>query len=416
MSSPAGTLNDSPTLAYRLSSGKLPASEALRYAMLLAESLRKLHDAGRCHGSLTPDHILLIGGGLELLPATALPAAGPYTAPELLQGQTPDARSDTFSLGTILFEMFTGRRAFDDGNTDAAAPSSGSPAVDKLLRTCLLRDPAVRCQRLQKLMMELKLLIVAVRRAEGPAPARAQATETALRAEMAQLEARLAARLESQETGLSVLEQGATTALAGFRGQLTAVGAQLDTVETRLAAQDESAAVRAAALQQFEARLAEAQTAAAAEANSAAQAAMLQLEGRVNERLCAIERAAENITVLQNQISDAVSQAAATSERAAARIEALAESVEARLQILEQARGAEQEWCGRIEASIEAFDKDGAALRDSVTNDLRGYDRTLKNHASSIDSARTAIAQTDDLVERVVEALEALQSTILESK
>jgi hypothetical protein len=49
-----------------------------------------------------------------------------------------------------------------------------------------------------------------------------------------------------------------------------------------------------------------------------------------------------------------------------------------------------------------------------VDADLHGFEQTLKGQAAAIDSARTAMAQTDDLVERVVEALELLQTTVIE--
>src|SRR6187399_3156086 len=130
MSSLANPALGSPTLAQRLSSGKLPAPEALRLAMLLADSLRKLHDVGRCHGALTPGHVLLTGGGLELLPAEEPAVAGPYTAPEVLQNGSPDQCSDIFSFGAILFEMLSGRRAFENGDTESGPPSSGSATVD----------------------------------------------------------------------------------------------------------------------------------------------------------------------------------------------------------------------------------------------------------------------------------------------
>ncbi len=418
MSSLANPALDSSTLAHRLTSGKLPAPEALRLAMLLADGLRKLHDVGRCHGALTPSHIVLTGGGLDLLPAEEPAVTGPYTAPEVLQGAAPDQCGDIFSFGAILFEMLSGRRAFENGDTESGPPSSGSATVDKLLRSCLATDPSARYQRLQKLQMELKLLSVAVRRAETPASGRAEATDAALRTEMSQLEARLTTRLQGFESGLSAIEQGATAALAGLRNQLTAASAQLDTIQARV---DDGSALRSA-IQQFEARLTGLQLATSAEANSAAQTAMQQLENRLGarlqgyeQRLASIEGAVEAITGVQGQLSAAISQATAGSESNTAQLDAIVEGWNERMARLEHARAVDEERTRRMEASLETFERAANVLRESVTEDLKNYDKTLKAQAASLESARTAMAQTDDLVERVVEALESLQSTVLET-
>src|ERR1051326_3832545 len=101
------------TVSECMGMGPLPMAEALRVAMNLAEELRKLHDEGKIHGSLTPDLIELGTNGLEIRPAIADSAAAitPYTAPEVLEGQAPDVRADIFAFGAIVFEMSTGRRS-----------------------------------------------------------------------------------------------------------------------------------------------------------------------------------------------------------------------------------------------------------------------------------------------------------------
>src|ERR1039458_4137984 len=169
------------SLAERLNEGKLPVGEALHFAMTLAEALRRIHDSGRVYGALTPSNIGLTGTSVDL--AAAPEHTGrvtPYTAPEVLHGKPADARSDIFAFGAVLFEMLTGRRAFQGDSessfaaalTNSAPPSSGSPLVDRLVASCVAKDPAVRCQRMQRIIMELKLLSVAARRAETPAPHR----------------------------------------------------------------------------------------------------------------------------------------------------------------------------------------------------------------------------------------------------
>ena len=218
--------NHSLTLSHRLAEGSIALPEALRYATMLAEALRQIHDAGRKCGTLQPSGIVLTGAGLELVEPREAAAITPYTAPEILQGRTPDARSDIFAFGAIFYEMVTGRRAFVGDNADALAvsltisvpPPSGNAAVDHLIGNCLAKDPAVRCPRMQKVILELKLL-----------------TFGSLRAETQQLEARMASLVEAHEKAIGELQQATSTALDGLRGQVA-------TLQTELAAAQERAA------------------------------------------------------------------------------------------------------------------------------------------------------------------------------
>jgi len=67
-----------------------------------------------------------------------------------------------------------------------------------------------------------------------------------------------------------------------------------------------------------------------------------------------------------------------------------------------------------LEQGVDGVVKRTAELHDLVAQDLQAFEKTLQSQSSSIESARTAMAQTDDLVERVVEALESLQTIVLE--
>jgi hypothetical protein len=332
--------NEPQTLAQRLAQGRIPAPEAQRYAMILAEALRKIHDAGQVHGGVSPASIFLTGSGLELGPAPrAKGIITPYTAPELLQGQPPDSRSDLFAFGAVVYEMFSGRRAFEgDGpaaltaaiNT-ATPPSCGSPAVDRLIRNCLAKDPGARSQRMHKVLMEIKLLAVSARRAEAPAVRHEPADAAGLRSEMQQLEGRVAARLQTCEKTVAEIQRAATE----LRGQLAAVNARL------AAACDQQVSIPEGFLEAAEARI-------------------------------------------------------------AARLGQDPEAGGERLAYLEQ--------------GLEAARKRIATLHDSVAEDFLAFEQGLKSQAAAIESARTAMAQTDDLVERVVEALESLQSAVLEPR
>ena len=316
-------MNEPQTLAQRLAQGRIPAPEAQRYAMLLAEALRKIHEAGEVHGGVSPASIMLTGSGLELGPAPRSKGGiTPYTAPELLEGQPPDSRSDVFAFGAVIYEMFSGRQAFE-GDSEAALsaaietstpPSCGSPTMDRLIRNCLAKDPGTRWQRMHKILMEMRLLAGSARRVEVPAAPREPAAITGMRAEMQHLEGRVAARLQASEKSMAEMQVASTE----LRGQLAAV----------------------------------------------------------NVRLTA---------ACDQQIST---------------LEGLLEAAEARM--------------ARLEDGLEAARKHIATLHDSVAEDFLGFEQGLTSQATAIQSARTAMAQTDSLVERVVEALESLQSAVLE--
>jgi hypothetical protein len=230
------------TLNQRLAEGPISLPEALRYATMLAEALRQIHDTGRTCGALLPSKIALSGAGLELISSPGEPAAiTPYTAPEILQGRAPDSRSDIFAFGAIVYEMITGHRAFAGDNADALAvsltisvpPPSGNPAVDHLVGNCIAKDPSVRCPRMQKAILELKLLTFAALRAE--APARQQVVTATLRAEAQQLEARVAALVEAHEKAIGELQQATSSALNELRDQVSALKSELSTAQEQSA-------------------------------------------------------------------------------------------------------------------------------------------------------------------------------------
>ena len=325
MTSLMTNIQEPQTLAQMMGGGRVPITEALNHALSLAEALRKIHEAGSAHGALTPSQIMVNTDTVELLPLFEYGKVTPYTAPELLSGAEADARSDIFSFGAILYEMFTGRRAFQGDGPEAIAESllhsepasSGSPSVDRVLNGCMAKDPAARFQRVQKLMLELKLLSVAARRAKAPAMPGWEALETAFRGEMQQMESRFSAMMQMHESTISALERSAGEALNSLRSEVAAAG-------------DERAALA--------------------------------------ERLAGVE---QGLLATNDRIQ-------------------------------------------KIEATLESFDQNAAALRDSLTAELKVFEQSIEKQTKSVDSVRTALAQTDDLVERVVEALESLQTIVLD--
>ena len=183
----ATELLEGQTLRERLTSGPIPPRKAVEYCVQLARGLASAHDKGIVHRDLKPENIFLVADGhvkildFGLAKAIGPGAAGPdsgaaetmavtdpgmvmgtvgYMAPEQVRGRTVDARADLFSLGAVLYEMVTGQRAF---HRDTAADTmsailreeppelSGtrpelSPALDRIIRHCLEKEPNDRFQ------------------------------------------------------------------------------------------------------------------------------------------------------------------------------------------------------------------------------------------------------------------------------
>jgi predicted nucleic acid-binding Zn-ribbon protein len=275
--------------------------------------------------------------------------------------------------------MFSGRRAFEgDGPAVLSAaintvtpPPCGIAAVDRLIRNCLAKDPGARWQRMHKVLMELKLLAVSARRPAAPAASRpAPADDGALRGEMQQMEGRLAARLQGCEKSMAEVQRAA---------------------DRREPADD-----------------------------TALRAEMQQMEGRLAARLQGCEKSMVEIqraaAELRGQLAAVNSRLAAVCDQQVEIPEGFLEAAEARIAARLEQRDPEGggERMVRLEQGLEAVRKHVATLHDSVAEDFVDFEKGLKSQATAIQSARTAMAQTDDLVERVVEALESLQSTMLE--
>ncbi|MDP9362572.1 MAG: serine/threonine-protein kinase, partial [Acidobacteriota bacterium] len=187
------------TLAQRLAKGPLPFEQVCRYGAEIAEALAAAHAAGVVHRDLKPGNIMLTKSGVKLLdfglakvlaPAaietqTSVPTKAqdltregtilgtiPYMAPEQLEGRQADARTDIFAFGVVLYEMATGRKAFS-GSSQASLISAiltsepppvssvrplSPPAFDRLIKTCLAKDPAQRWESAHDLGLQLAWL------------------------------------------------------------------------------------------------------------------------------------------------------------------------------------------------------------------------------------------------------------------
>jgi Tol biopolymer transport system component len=185
------------TLAHRLQKGALPLDQALRNAIEIADALDKAHRQGIVHRDLKPGNVMLTKSGVKLLDfglaklqatgavvgmsvaatmTSPLTAQGTilgtlqYMAPEQLEGRESDARSDIFAFGAVLYEMLTGKKAFE-GKSQASVISAimsaepepllklqpiTPPTLDRIVATCLAKDPDDRWQTAADLKRELK--------------------------------------------------------------------------------------------------------------------------------------------------------------------------------------------------------------------------------------------------------------------
>ncbi len=181
------------TLADRLTGGTLPEKEVVALGMQIAAALEEAHERGIVHRDLKPANIAITAKGVAKVLDFGLAkllhpvdegttealtdshvAAGtlPYMSPEQLKGEPIDARADIYTIGAVLYEMATGRRAFPENQTsrliDAilhqppVAPrplnSRISLELESIILKCLDKDPDQRYQSAKEVLVDLRRL------------------------------------------------------------------------------------------------------------------------------------------------------------------------------------------------------------------------------------------------------------------
>lgn len=172
--------------------GRLPEEKGVEIARQLCAALGAVHDQGLLHRDLKPANVMLDGRGRVRLTDFGLTAAAAdlsatevrsgtllYMAPEQQAGKEVTVRSDVYSLGLVLYEVFTGRRAFPgkDRDDSPSKPSSHvtglDPAVERVILKCLEADPADRPRSAAEVVAGLPggdPLAAAVAAGETPSP------------------------------------------------------------------------------------------------------------------------------------------------------------------------------------------------------------------------------------------------------
>ncbi len=190
-------LLEGETLLARLAKGAVPLEQTLRYGTEIADALDKAHRQGIVHRDLKPGNVMLTKSGVKLLDFGLAKAMAPaatqssltslptqqgltqegtilgtfqYMAPEQLEGKDADARTDIFTFGAVLYEMATGRKAFSGGSQAslisaimkenpvpiATVQPMSPPALDRVVSTCLAKDPEERWQSAADVKRELR--------------------------------------------------------------------------------------------------------------------------------------------------------------------------------------------------------------------------------------------------------------------
>src|SRR5260370_3416371 len=204
------------TLEQRLLKGPLPPEQTLRYAAQVTDGLAKAHKLGITHRDLKPANVMLTKGGAKLMDFGLAKESGPaplataltemtmqqakltsegmlvgtfqYMAPEQLEGKEADPRTDIFSLGELIYEMATGKPAFSgksrasliaailtaEPQPMAALQPMTPPALERVIKKCLAKDPDERWQSASDLAAELRWISESGSQAGAPTSALAE--------------------------------------------------------------------------------------------------------------------------------------------------------------------------------------------------------------------------------------------------
>ena len=189
-------LLDGQTLRACVGPGGLPYRKAIDYAVQIAHGLSAAHERGIVHRDLKPENVFLtqdgrikildfglaklqpppadratVAGTSDITAEVAVGGSAGYMAPEQVQGLPGDHRSDIFSFGALLYEMVSGRRAFgsrtaieamyailNEDPAELAPDANVAPALERIIRRCLAKQPGERFQSARDMAFALENL------------------------------------------------------------------------------------------------------------------------------------------------------------------------------------------------------------------------------------------------------------------
>ena len=170
------------TLAARIERGALALDDALKFAVQIADALDRAHRTGVVHRDLKPSNLMLTRDGVKVLDfGLARTAHGPndatltmsgallgtpqYMSPEQWEGKQADERSDVFGFGCVVYEMMTGRRAFEhrSGWGPCPPPMSAPKTLQELVSVCLAKDTDERWQSMRDVLLQLRSIALTPR-------------------------------------------------------------------------------------------------------------------------------------------------------------------------------------------------------------------------------------------------------------
>ena len=205
-------LVDGPTLDYRIAQGPIPWEETLPIAQQIADALETAHDKGIVHRDLKPGNVKLTSDGkvkvldfglakamegdtistgaansptltLAATRAGVILGTAAYMSPEQAKGKTVDRRADIWAFGVVLMEMLTGRQMYAGETapeTLAAVimkepafdtvPAGTPPAIRRLLRRCLTKDPRARLRDIGEARITIEEALSGAAEEAAPAP------------------------------------------------------------------------------------------------------------------------------------------------------------------------------------------------------------------------------------------------------
>jgi hypothetical protein len=345
----------------------MPVEEALHYATLLAEALRRIHDNGTAHGAISPETVLLTNGGIELAPALEA------------QDGSADTSADIFAFGAVLCEMLTSPKVLCRGDIPDEEPFE-NPAVERLIAGCLSKDPSGRLPSMQKVLLELKLASLSTRHA-GVSTARQRDLE-ALDAGIRESEDRHDARMREHEKSVAEKQQAAADALS-------ALGAEFAALDTRLTGAQQIVEDNAGRLNALEtsvnfatSRLATLETRLAADLHT--------LEKQVTAQIAIIQSLQGSIGQTDNLVGRVV------------------EAFEAKMAAFNQSAEQNAARLGTLSQTIDATSRQNAVLEARLVKAIRHVECEVEGQNAIVENVRSSMAQTDDLVGRVVEAVEGI--------